>query len=731
MLTPGRVALLAPAPAGAGGQDITPTGATVTVTAGTVTFGESITPTGPTVSITAGTPAIGLTVAPTGPTVSVTAGTVTFGETVTPTGPTVTVTAGTVTVAGDGEIAPTGPTVSITAGSVVVASTPRITVSGRKLLKGADVFHMKAASSWCMTQHLSNADITAYLEAMQALGFNCITFTPCGFDLSGAEGYSPFENPTSGDDFFTGSPVTSTLGAAWANHVVHALDEMLRLDMYAIFSLYTGFNNTDGIGAEMISAGTSACFTYGQRVAAVVGAYPNLILHYGADHSFDHPSDPATHVDAWFEGFFDGAGRDDFVIVAEQAEGRTTYDQFGLRGDTPYTYMTPDVNAEYDHSASSVEVFEAAWGETGATTYPVWDVEPAYIDSVRSSSADVQEIREQIYAEAVEGGCGINFGHEAICTFGGDTGFVDDPVWDDHLADVEMVEAGYAWAIVDEWTLDTTYGPDSTWITTGVGSGDTKAGAGKSDSVLLAYFPSSRTLTIDTTVFTGTGNVRLRWYDPTAGTYSTIAASEAQNASRSISSFPSNHADGFSDWVLVVDSSDAQAVTPTGPTVSVTPGTPSIARTITPTGPTVSVTAGIPAIGLNVTPTGATVTITPGTVTVVSGLAVVPDGPTVTVTPGTPSIAQAITLTGPTVSVTAGSVLFGTVLVLAGPTVTVTAGTVTVAGDGEIAPTGPTVTVTPGTLIVTVAALTVPVTHVYTVPAESRTYIVKAESRNG
>jgi hypothetical protein len=62
-----------------------------------------------------------------------------------------------------------------------------------------------------------------------------------------------------------------------------------------------------------------------------------------------------------------------------------------------------------------------------------------------------------------------------------------------------------------------------------------------------------------------------------------------------------------------------QAVSPTGPTVTVTAGTPTLARTVTPTGPTVTVTAGTPALDRTVTPTGATVAATAGSVTVTGG----------------------------------------------------------------------------------------------------------------
>jgi hypothetical protein len=444
----------------------------------------------------------------------------------------------------------------------VVGATDRITVSGRRLMKGADVFHMKSMSLWALTVNLSDADITSVLETIDGLGFNCATFAMCGMDFNGAEGWNQYTNGASGLGFFTGSPITSTLGPAW-DHVTHTLDELLRLDMYALLSLYTGFNNTDGLGAELIAAGTSAAFTFGQRVGALLAGYDNIILHYGADHNFNWGSDPSEVVDAWFEGFFDGAGRDDFVIVAEPAESQTTFDQFidqadpGV-GSSGYGWMIPHVNSVYSHTASQVERFEAGWSESGATSYPVWHCEPGYVDSGRAGASDVQEFREQIYAEALEGGCGINWGHEGICGLGGDTGFVDDPDYEARLGDVEVLETAHGWAIVDEWCLDSTFGPDATWVTTGEGSGDNKAALGKSDSVLIGYFPTNRTTTIDTTVFTGSGQVRLRWYDPTAGTYSSIAT-EAQQTGRSIT-FPSNHGDGFGDWVLVVDAADVQTV---------------------------------------------------------------------------------------------------------------------------------------------------------------------------
>jgi hypothetical protein len=102
--------------------------------------------------------------------------------------------------------------------------------------------------------------------------------------------------------------------------------------------------------------------------------------------------------------------------------------------------------------------------------------------------------------------------------------------------------------------------PDGgTFLTTGVGSGDTKAASGFSATQAAVYFPTSRTIVVDTTVLAGSGNVRLRWYDPTTGTFSEIFASRPQQA-ESITYNGGTHGDGTTDWVLVVDLVDAPTV---------------------------------------------------------------------------------------------------------------------------------------------------------------------------
>ena len=96
------------------------------------------------------------------------------------------------------------------------------------------------------------------------------------------------------------------------------------------------------------------------------------------------------------------------------------------------------------------------------------------------------------------------------------------------------------------------WAPTDAFIVDGDDSGDNKAAAGASESAAIAYFPTARDVVVDTTILPGDGNVRLRWYDPTTGSYTSIAESEPRSPSRSVP-FPEAHPDSTQDWVLVVD----------------------------------------------------------------------------------------------------------------------------------------------------------------------------------
>jgi hypothetical protein len=107
--------------------------------------------------------------------------------------------------------------------------------------------------------------------------------------------------------------------------------------------------------------------------------------------------------------------------------------------------------------------------------------------------------------------------------------------------------------LIDKYVTDSSWTRDGgKFVKEGLGNGDTKAASGYSRVAAVAYFPTSRFVTVDTSVIAGPMGVKLSWYDPTSGAYSIISESEAATVNRSIA-FPESHLDGSADWVLVVE----------------------------------------------------------------------------------------------------------------------------------------------------------------------------------
>lgn len=105
----------------------------------------------------------------------------------------------------------------------------------------------------------------------------------------------------------------------------------------------------------------------------------------------------------------------------------------------------------------------------------------------------------------------------------------------------EVVTAGYG-------TSDTTATEGNKFIMTS----DFVTAARTADGTLvLAYLPTRRTLTVDMTKLSRPATAR--WYDPSRGTYAAIDGSPVANTGSHAFTPPGNNADGDGDWVLVLE----------------------------------------------------------------------------------------------------------------------------------------------------------------------------------
>jgi hypothetical protein len=440
-------------------------------------------------------------------------------------------------------------------------------ISGRKVLdQYGDVFLMRSMASWTLYD-LSAANITTMLEAINGRGFNAVTvWAGGGYDL--AADYIPYAtkvllNGSAGNDpWWTGSPwVTNSsgsgMGAAWT-HMDHIVDECLRLGMVVNMSLCLSWGN--GGAADMATAGTSAMQNVGAAVANryPIANYPNIVWHAMYDSAYSGTN--AATVNAYYTGVNNVEGSSARPVRWTEPNGlESVWDVYIDPDNTPA--FGPTMNGFYDNGfsgttwANCAENVQASYAEAAI---PTGNTEAFYDGSPWAGgvAGDFgQQLREQSVAVFLEGGMYINYSHMAWYPFGksgeGDTEGLAYTAVPDHVHTVQM---SYIWALIDLYVADTTWAPTTAFVTTGTGSGNTKAAVGASNTAALAYFPNSRTISVDTTILTGTGNVRLRWWDPTNNTYTSIAASEAQQIGRSVT-HPGNTSNsaGVGDWMLVVD----------------------------------------------------------------------------------------------------------------------------------------------------------------------------------
>lgn len=419
------------------------------------------------------------------------------------------------------------------------------TISGRKMLDQNDkVYLMRSFSSWGMAQQLSNTEITTALEGVAANGFNAVTVF-VGGGYSYGSGWNEYTNKA-GQGFWTGTPWRSSLGTGWST-VDHIMNETTRLGLAVNVSFGSAYGDT-GAGPEWESATNAQMYSTGVAIANRYASYSNIIWHIMFDDSHIPSSTRGQRINSLFSGINDTEGLTKRPIRwLEPNNGASIQSQGWLNTGN----FKSSMNGWYQYGSNSTEIAENGFNESGTTSYPVGDTEPPYDGSPHYGGNMGQQLRERSYATFLEGGVYINYGHEDWWSFGAADLFDEGLTWQQVQSHSHTVQQKYVWQLIDQYVTDTSWAPTNSFVKTGQGSGDTKAAVGSANNTAIAYFPSSRSIVIDTTVLSGSTNVQLRWYDPTSGTYTTISASEVRNANRTIS-YPSAHSDGTNDWVLVV-----------------------------------------------------------------------------------------------------------------------------------------------------------------------------------
>jgi hypothetical protein len=412
---------------------------------------------------------------------------------------------------------------------------------------------------------LRTSNWPAYLADRQSKGFNTIDVlvldaaASCAFPSTGAaaDNTLPFTSGSamSSYDISTPNPaywsqVDSFISQAAALGLVVSIDPMAWGNGFRV----TYRNN-----------GTAKLFNFGVFLGNRYKNSPNIIWHMGQD--FDGNTFPAAS---------------DLNLMAQLMAGIRSVDtnhlvNCQLNFHTSYSNQGSSTNATY--AANLTSDFVYTYQETydymlraynSSPVLPVFLGEANYEGGNNTlglpSPAGPLVLRMQDYWTITSGGlAGFIWGNESVNHFDSSYPGSLNTTGTSEVKYVQQLLSQYKW-----WNLV----PDQTHsiVTAGFGAVNTSnnnlttatyatTSWSADGSLAITYAPVSTTLTVDMAKFSGL--VTASWYDPSNGTFRSIAGSPFVNSASQNFATPGTNGDGAKDWVLVLSSAVAAPAPPT------------------------------------------------------------------------------------------------------------------------------------------------------------------------
>lgn len=419
---------------------------------------------------------------------------------------------------------------------------------------------------------LTREQTEEYLEDRRKKGFNAILVNLlerkyAAHPPSNVYGAQPFTTP---NDF-------STPNAAYFAHadwlIARAAEKGIVVVLNPCYTGYTpgGTSSGDGFLAAMIANGPAKSRNYGRYVGNRYKGYKNIIWQAIGDMT-PPPGGPAEKN--WLEIL---AGIKEFAPThhwtAHYLRWTTARDVSAFAG-----HMTIDNN--YGGNRSYIQTLRA-YNRTN--TMPTFVNESYYEDTGLGDGKVGQRhlMRAQAYWAMTSGASGTIFGSDHIWPFGSPySGPGMNQTWDwragmNRPPSRDMVHV-LTLFLARPWHLLV---PDQshTVVTKGYGTfgiddrshgGDyVTAARTPSGDLVMAYVPSTgtapRTLTVDMSKLSKAATAR--WFNPTNGTYTTIAGSPLANSGPRDLTTPGNNGTGTNDWVLVLEATATAPMPPARP----------------------------------------------------------------------------------------------------------------------------------------------------------------------
>jgi hypothetical protein len=419
-----------------------------------------------------------------------------------------------------------------TGGTLLSAST-----DGRRLVdaSGTHVLVLGDAPQ-ALTVNVSAAEAESYFAVRSTQGFNAAwvdvlntTYTGGRANATTYDGISPFNATLPGGELDLRSP-----NAAYFARV----DAMVTSAANHGITLWLDPIETGGFLSTLQANGVAANREYGRFLGRRYRDRDNIVWMSGDDYY------------AWTDA------RTDAVVLAVAQ---------GIRDEDTRHLQTTELGA-LQSSLDDVRWLgllginqSYTYNPTYAELYDDWQREP-HLPNVmieggyEGESCGANPCRYALWWSMLSGAAGVFYGNHWVWPF--------DPAWESHLHDPGAESVKHVRALlgprrwhamvpdIDHRVATAGYGTESP--TGGAADNDYVTTARVPDgSLVVSYFPAPHDLSIDMSMLSGVTTVI--WYDPTTG--ASTAAPLVANSGTHVFTPPSTvHADGSSDWVLVLQS---------------------------------------------------------------------------------------------------------------------------------------------------------------------------------
>jgi hypothetical protein len=398
-------------------------------------------------------------------------------------------------------------------------------------------FLMIGDSPQALMVNVSLSDADYYLANRASRGFNtvwinllCAGYTGGRADASTIEGLKPFRTPND----------LSTPNEAYFARC----DRIIRSAASHGLTVILDPIETGGFLGTMRANGVNKCMAYGRYLGSRYKSFDNIIWMSGNDFQRRYWRDYGDVVKAVASGIKETDTRHIHTLELNYFLSSSL--------DNPKWADIIDLNAAYTYFPTYAEVLRD-YNRTPAV--PVFLIEADY---EFENGTNPERLRRQEYWSFLAGACGHIYGNGYIWPF--------KDGWKDNLDTIGTVQFGYCKALFQSGPWYALV-PDQKHKLVIAGYGTFSSGGSPHSSIdvndyvatastldgklAIVYMPTARTITVDLTKLSG--SVTARWYGPTTGYYQTVAGSPFANTSPRDFTTPAAHADGSSDWVLVLE----------------------------------------------------------------------------------------------------------------------------------------------------------------------------------